>query len=114
MGADNVYYAAREIPGLKAVLMMEPCFNAITDFPSPSGRQYKGIPNTPEWYRTEFPFLLVNSRENLKDPNVAQMFEKHKAVVDNAADKNSIDSYAFEEGDHGMYADNALICGPFT
>lgn len=38
MGADNVYYAAKEMSGLKAVLMMEPCFNGITDFSEPNGR----------------------------------------------------------------------------
>lgn len=72
MGADNVFYAAKEMPGLKAVLIMEPCFNAITDFAEPNGRQYKGFPNDPDWYKTDFPFLIVNSHENLRDPTIAQ------------------------------------------
>lgn len=72
MGADNVFYAAKEMSeNIKAVLMMEPCFNAITDFPEPNGRSFKGFPNDPEWLKTDFPFLLVNSFENLNDKAIA-------------------------------------------
>lgn len=41
------------------------------------------------------------------------MYEKHKAVVDNAVNRDKIDSYSFKEGDHGMYSDYSLVCGPF-
>ena len=37
MGADDVWYAAKseELGPFKSVMMMDPCFNALTDFADP-------------------------------------------------------------------------------
>lgn len=33
---------------------MDPCFNAITDFAEPKGREFKGFPNDDDFYSTKF------------------------------------------------------------
>ena len=55
-GADDVFYAAKsdELNPLKCVMMMDPCFNAITDFAEPNGREFKGFPNDEDFYSTKF------------------------------------------------------------
>ena len=45
MGSDDVYFAGKQMKGLKSVMIMDPCFNAITDFEGKDFRDKKGYTN---------------------------------------------------------------------